>query len=360
MFHVPPITMLPPSASLARNHSKLMRLKRHCLPGGGWRMARSRRSGAAVESRERADGWVAKQMVARLHLLSNTKERTNMGGKRRREDARGGSNNDSDDRISEAEQRIDQAPVGDDDDSNREKGEGDDHQQDLDDATEEPSVEDDGPKRKKKVRKLKLDATEDFNEKLSKRGIVYLSRVPPRMTPSKVKTLLSDWGEITRIYLVEEDKTHRKKRRKAGGSSGKRYTEGWIEFASKKIAKLVGSSLNMTPISHQKGNMHHDDVWSVKYLKGFKWSHLTEKVAYERRVREQKLRVEMMEVKRENAAFVTQLEQGKKMDYIEERLRKKGNGGGASERKSRKIRQKKPFQGSGGSTKSVILGSLVS
>jgi len=180
------------------------------------------------------------------------------------------------------------------------------------------------------------------------------------MTPSKVKTLLSDWGEITRIYLVEEDKTHRKKRRKAGGSSGKRYTEGWIEFASKKIAKLVGSSLNMTPISHHKGNMHHDDVWSVKYLKGFKWSHLTEKVAYERRVREQKLRVEMMEVKRENAAFVSQLEQGKKMDYIEERLRTKGNSGGTSEKKSRKIRQKKPFQGSGGSTKSVILGSLVS
>lgn len=253
---------------------------------------------------------------------------------------------------------IDQAPVGDGDDSNRETDEGDDRRQDLD-ATEEEAFLDDKPK-KKKVRKLKLDATEDFNEKLSKRGIVYLSRVPPRMTPSKVKTLLSDWGEITRIYLVEEDKTHRKKRRKAGGSSGKRYTEGWIEFASKKIAKLVGSSLNMTPISHQKGNMHHDDVWSVKYLKGFKWSHLTEKVAYERRVREQKLRVEMMEVKRENAAFVSQLEQGKKMDYIEERLRRKGNSGGASEKKSRKIRQKKPFQGSGGSTKSVILGSLVS
>ena len=272
---------------------------------------------------------------------------TTMGGKRRRED------------FSKAESMIDEAPVCDDDDSNREMAVGDDHRQDLD-AKEEASVDDKPKKKKKKVRKLKLDATEDFNERLSKRGIVYLSRVPPRMTPSKVKTLLSDWGEITRIYLVEEDKTHRKKRRKAGGSSGKRYTEGWIEFASKKIAKLVGSSLNMTPISHQKGNMHHDDVWSVKYLKGFKWSHLTEKVAYERRVREQKLRVEMMEVKRENAAFVSQLEQGKKMDYIEERLRKKGNSGGASEKKGRTIRQKKPFQGSGGSTKSVILGSLVS
>lgn len=296
-----------------------------------------------------------------MESLGSLDTRTTMGGKRRREDAPNDgpfvASSDVDDRILEAEPMIDQAPVGDGDDSNRETDEGDDRRQDLD-ATEEAFL-DDKPK-KKKVRKLKLDATEDFNEKLSKRGIVYLSRVPPRMTPSKVKTLLSDWGEITRIYLVEEDKTHRKKRRKAGGSSGKRYTEGWIEFASKKIAKLVGSSLNMTPISHQKGNMHHDDVWSVKYLKGFKWSHLTEKVAYERRVREQKLRVEMMEVKRENAAFVSQLEQGKKMDYIEERLRRKGNSGGASEKKSRKIRQKKPFQGSGGSTKSVILGSLVS
>ena len=218
-------------------------------------------------------------------------------------------------------------------------------------------------KKKKKVRKLKLSTTEDFNAKLQKRGILYLSRVPPRMGPAKVKTLLSDFGPITRIYLVEEDKTIRKKRRKMGGSSGKRYTEGWIEFESKKVAKLVAETINMSRITNHKGSIHYDDIWNVKYLKGFKWSHLTEKVAYERRVREQKLRVEMMEVKRENAAYVAQVEKGKRLDYIDERRKKRGDDKDGDDNdnnnasKKRKIRQKKAFEGS--SSKSALLGSLV-
>jgi len=216
-------------------------------------------------------------------------------------------------------------------------------------------------KSKKKVRKLKLTATEDFNAKLKKRGILYLSRIPPRMGPAKVKTLLSDFGAITRIYLVEEDKTVRKKRRKMGGSGGKRYTEGWVEFESKKVAKLVGETLNMSKITNHKGSIHYDDIWNVKYLRGFKWSHLTEKVAYERRVREQKLKVEMMEVRRENAAYVAQVEAGKKMDYIEERRKKSGkdSGGGGDQVTKRKVKQKKAYDGDNNRTKSAILGSLV-
>lgn len=106
-------------------------------------------------------------------------------------------------------------------------------------------------------------------------------------------------------------------------------------------------------------------ILPMQYLKGFKWSHLTEKVAYERRVREQKLRVEMMEVRRENASYIAQVEAGKKLDYIEERRKRKGLGVGANgeddgdKSKRRKIRQKKPFEGDGSATKSAILGSLV-
>mmetsp|Transcript_22961 Transcript_22961/g.39310 ORF Transcript_22961/g.39310 Transcript_22961/m.39310 type:complete len:292 (+) Transcript_22961:97-972(+) len=237
-------------------------------------------------------------------------------------------------------------------------------EQDDEDADKEPKQS----KKQKKVRKLKLSATQDFNAKLQKRGIVYLSRVPPRMGPAKVKTLLADFGTITRVYLVEEDKTVRKKRRKAGGSGGKRYTEGWVEFESKKVAKLVGETLNMSRVTNHKGSIHYDDLWNIKYLRGFKWSHLTEKVAYERRVREQKLRVEMMEVRRENASYIAQVEAGKKMDYIEERRKKRqqkeGVASGAENdagmaKKKRKIRQKKPFDGDRSSTKSAILGSLV-
>lgn len=119
-------------------------------------------------------------------------------------------------------------------------------------------------KKEKKVRKLRLDATADFNKTLSRRGIVYLSRIPPRMGPSKVKSLLSDFGPVSRIYLVEEDKALRKKRRKAGGSGFKRYTEGWVEFESKKVAKRVGETLNMTRVTCHKRSLHYDDLWNIK------------------------------------------------------------------------------------------------
>lgn len=43
-----------------------------------------------------------------------------------------------------------------------------------------------------------------YKEKLEKRGVVYLSRVPPFMKPNKVRTLFEEYGEVTRLYLAEE------------------------------------------------------------------------------------------------------------------------------------------------------------
>ena len=78
-------------------------------------------------------------------------------------------------------------------------------------------------------------------------------------------------------------------------------------------------SLSLSLNEHQQTG----DLWALKYLNKFQWSHLTEKVAYERRVREQKLRVEMMQARRENASYVELVEAGKKLDRIEERRNNK-------------------------------------
>lgn len=110
----------------------------------------------------------------------------------------------------------------------------------------------------RKIHRLSLTETEDFNAKLKKRGVVYIARIPPRMTPTKVKALLGEFAEVTRVYLVEEDPTVRKRRKKErGGSGGKRYVEGWVEFANKRKAKHIARSLNTTPISNQKRNPHY-------------------------------------------------------------------------------------------------------
>lgn len=114
----------------------------------------------------------------------------------------------------------------------------------------------DTKKNHKKVHKLSLTTTQDFNEKLRKRGVIYVARVPPRMNPTKIKSLLGDFGTVTRVFLKEEDAARRKRRRKATGNGTKRYVEGWVEYEDKKIAKQVARSLNNTPISMHKRNVH--------------------------------------------------------------------------------------------------------
>lgn len=63
-----------------------------------------------------------------------------------------------------------------------------------------------------------------------------------------------------------------------GGNRKAMYTEGWIEFTRKKVAKRVAESLNNTPIGGPKGSFYREDRWNLKFLKHFKWSHLTEKI----------------------------------------------------------------------------------
>jgi ESF2/ABP1 family protein len=36
-------------------------------------------------------------------------------------------------------------------------------------------------------------------------GIVYISRLPPGMTPQKVKYLMAQWGEVGKIYAQKKD-----------------------------------------------------------------------------------------------------------------------------------------------------------
>jgi ESF2/ABP1 family protein len=45
-----------------------------------------------------------------------------------------------------------------------------------------------------------------------------------------------------------------------------------VEFSDKSVAKNVAASLNLTPISRKKGDYYHDDLWNLKYLKGFKYA----------------------------------------------------------------------------------------
>ena len=67
-------------------------------------------------------------------------------------------------------------------------------------------------------------------------------------------------------------------RRKHTSTKKAHYTEGWVEFTDKKVARSVAAMLNAQPIGGKKGTRWRDDVWTMKYLPKFKWHMLTEQI----------------------------------------------------------------------------------
>lgn len=56
------------------------------------------------------------------------------------------------------------------------------------------------------------------------------------------------------------------------------FSEAWLEFLDKRIAKTVALMLNAQLIGGKKGDRWRDDVWTMRYLSGFKWEMLGEQV----------------------------------------------------------------------------------
>lgn len=66
-------------------------------------------------------------------------------------------------------------------------------------------VESDNEVRLKEPKKGKLiKEAEEYKQALEKRGVIYISRVPPFMKPNKVRNMFEQYGEVTRLYLAEE------------------------------------------------------------------------------------------------------------------------------------------------------------
>ncbi|XP_071855556.1 activator of basal transcription 1-like isoform X2 [Apostichopus japonicus] len=157
-----------------------------------------------------------------------------------------------------------------------------------------------------------------------KYGVLYLGRVPEKMTPSRVRQMLAKYGEIGRVFLQAEDDYFRQQRRKRGGSKARLYTEGWIEFKKKRTAKRVAASLHNTRMGEKKRDAYYDELWSLKYLPRFKWAHLVERLEFEKQVRIQRGRMELTQAKKETAAYIQNVEQSKRLQKMKEKKEKQG------------------------------------
>ncbi|KAK3389826.1 hypothetical protein B0H63DRAFT_409676 [Podospora didyma] len=162
--------------------------------------------------------------------------------------------------------------------------------------------------------KKNLVATE---ASIKKSGVVYISRVPPMMKPAKIRSLLEPYGTINRIFLTPEDPLSHSRRVRNGGNKKRSYTEGWVEFVSKKDAKKACELLNGRTIGGKKGSYYRDDLWNLVYLSSFKWRDLTEQIAAENAERASRMRAEISKTTKENKLFVEHVEKAKMLDGIQ-------------------------------------------
>ena len=156
-----------------------------------------------------------------------------------------------------------------------------------------------------------------------KTGVIYLSRIPPFMRPSTLKHLLTPYGTINRLFLTPEPAASYARRLKGGGNKKRSFVDGWVEFASKKHAKICAETLNGEIIGGKKGGWYHDDIWNIKYLRGFKWSDLMEQVQGEERMREGRMRAELQKEMRERKVFLGNVEMAKKEAGMEAKRKTK-------------------------------------
>ncbi|KAF4615634.1 hypothetical protein G7Y89_g15272 [Cudoniella acicularis] len=152
---------------------------------------------------------------------------------------------------------------------------------------------------------------------IKKSGVVYLSRIPPFMKPTKLRSLLEPYGAINRIFLSPEDPASYTRRVRNGGNKKRSFIDGWAEFVYKKDAKHACELLNARTIGGKKGTYYHDDVWNLLYLKGFKWHNLTEQIAAENAERASRMRAEISKTTKENKEFVQNVERAKMLEGME-------------------------------------------
>ena len=183
---------------------------------------------------------------------------------------------------------------------------------------------------------LSSSSLSSFQDSLASTGLLYFSRLPPHLKPAKLRQLLSSYGAVHRIFLTPERSDQTRARARAAqrrgdaakssfapsSSSVRRYVDGWVEFEDKRVAKAVAVTLNGTQVGGRKRGYWYDDLWSVKYLKGFKWNHLTERAAFERQMKEGRRREEVGQARRESERYLALVAQGSQGRQIAQRREK--------------------------------------
>lgn len=142
-----------------------------------------------------------------------------------------------------------------------------------------------------------------------------------------------------------------RRRKKKSGLRRCDFTEGWVEFRDKRVAKKVAASLHNTPMGTKKRQKYYSDLWSMKvptsalananagcfqlifeafvftcpqYLHRFQWTHLSERLAYEQTVLQQRLRTEVSQAKRETNFYLNNVDKSAHLEKLRKRRKDDG------------------------------------
>eukprot|EP01133_Synstelium_polycarpum_P008967 gene8967-10517_t len=180
------------------------------------------------------------------------------------------------------------------------------------------------------------------------KGIIYLSTIPPKMTPSKLKNLLTKHGQVTRMKLIKANVDRKSQRNDM-------FKEGWIEFSDKKVARMLATIMNNEPMGGKQRDIHKDCLWNIMYLPKFKWHHLMDKLVQKKLERDKRIQLELTRVRKENATFMESLEQSKNISHRSEKNKNKKNGGNKKENTNvtRTFKQRTSYDDQGSVTKKL-------
>jgi hypothetical protein len=128
---------------------------------------------------------------SKKYIMSEAGPSTSRSHKRPRSESRAKSNRKT------GETSVSQAKATSSPDIEDELDEGDDPQAEISAADSATDVTRAQERKTKKAKKAKADA--------STPGIVYISRLPPGMTPQKVRHLMAKWGDIGKVYAQRRD-----------------------------------------------------------------------------------------------------------------------------------------------------------
>ena len=65
---------------------------------------------------------------------------------------------------------------------------------------------------------------------------------------------------VGRVFL-QPDKNDKKM-----GKFNRVFSEGWVEFTSKKVARFVAENLNSKPVGGKRKSKAYEELWNIKYL----------------------------------------------------------------------------------------------